>query len=302
MHMDGDDKMKATEASGIFLQIHNFKFLMKLIIFWRILSCTKGLSDHLQSTKIDMSKAANLVSATLETLQYFRTDEEWVKMYKYVNDVANLNKISVTPPRSQRQRRTPRRLDDCIIMETTGTRSTVITDEDYKITLYFPVLDAMIQEFRDRFENQTLEGIQCCHPESPHFLEINHLMPLVTLYNLNKESLSMECTIAKRTLKNKEINTINEVLTELLPLREAFPELVKLLQISLTIAVSTAECERSFSCLKRIKSYLRTTMLEQRLVDLAILSIEKELSQDLSLDEIVDKFAAEDKNRRIMLS
>ena len=42
-------------------------------------------------------------------------------------------------------------------------------------------------------------------------------------------------------------------------------------------------------------------MSEQRLVDLAILSIEKELAQNLSLDEIVDKFAAEDKNRRIML-
>ena len=78
--MDGSDKMKATEASGIILQIHNFKFLMTLIIFWRILSCTKGLSDHLQSTKRDMSKAADLVSATLETLQYFRSNERYISM------------------------------------------------------------------------------------------------------------------------------------------------------------------------------------------------------------------------------
>ena len=112
----------------------------------------------------------------------------------------------------------------------------------------------------------------------------------------------MECTIAKRTFKNKEMNTINDTLSELLPLKDAFPELVRLLQISLTVAVSTAECERSFSCLKRIKNYLRTCMSEQRLVDLAIISIEKELAQSLSLDEIVDKFAAEDKNRRVMLS
>ena len=69
--MDGDNKMKATEASGIYLQIHSFKFLMTLIIFWRILSCTKGLSDHLQSTRMDMCKAADLVTATLEILQYF---------------------------------------------------------------------------------------------------------------------------------------------------------------------------------------------------------------------------------------
>ena len=43
-------------------------------------------------------------------------------------------------------------------------------------------------------------------------------------------------------------------------------------------------------------------MSEQRLIDLAVFSIEKELSQDLLLDEIVDMFAAEDKNRKIMLS
>ena len=190
-------------------------------------------------------------------------------------------------------------------MESTGTRSIVTSGEDYKVTLYFPILDAIIKEFNNRFENKNLElmkAIQSCHPESPHFLEINHLIPLVTLYKLNKESLTTECIIAKRTLQNKEISTINDVLSEVLPLREAFPELLKLLQISLTIAVSTAECERSFSCLKRIKHYLRSTMSEQRLVDLAVLSIEKELSQDLSLDEIVDKFAAEDKNRKIMLS
>ena len=75
------------------------------------------MSDHLQSTRMDMCKAADLVTATLETLQYFRSDEEWAKMYKYVNDVAILNNISVTSQRSQRQRRPPSRLHDGIIME-----------------------------------------------------------------------------------------------------------------------------------------------------------------------------------------
>ena len=56
-----------------------------------------------------------------------------------------------------------------------------------------------------------------------------------------------------------------------------------------------------FSALKRIKTYLRSTMTEQRLVDLAVLSIEQDLSGLLSLDEIIDTFAGEDKNRRIAL-
>ena len=87
------------------------------------------------------------------------------------------------------------------------------------------------------------------------------------------------------------------VLHSLSPLRTAFPVLVKLIQIGLTIAVSTAHCERSFSPLN---CYLRSTM-SQHLVDLAILSIEKELSQKLSPNDVTAHFAAHDKNRRIML-
>ena len=133
-----------------------------------------------------------------------------------------------------------------------------------------------------------MKGIQSCHPDSLTFLRLA----------MNEQSLSMECTIAKRTFKDKEMNIINDVLLEVLPLKNAFPELVRLLQISLTVAVSTAEYERSFSCLKRIKNYLHTCISKQQVVDLAI---EKELAQNLSLDDIVDKFAAEDKNRRITL-
>ena len=40
----------------------------------------------------------------------------------------------------------------------------------------------------------------------------------------------------------------------------------------------------------------------QRLIDLAVLSIEQDLSKDLSLDEVVKKFAGVDNNRRIRLS
>ena len=79
---------------------------------------------------------------------------------------------------------------------------------------------------------------------------------------------------------------ISDLLLELRSLRSAFPTLIRLLQIALTVVVTTAHCERSFSALKRIKTYLRSTMTEQRLVD---------------LDEIFDMFAGEDKNRRIAI-
>ena len=73
---------------------------------------------------------------------------------------------------------------------------------------------------------------------------------------------------------------------------------MKLLRTALTIAVNTAQCGRAFSTLKRVKSYLRSTMNEQRLSDLAILSIERELSSNVSL---VTEFSGVDGNRRILL-
>ncbi len=81
----------------------------------------------------------------------------------------------------------------------------------------------------------------------------------------------------------------------------AYGSIFKLTQIALTIAVTSAESERSFSSLKRIKTRLRTTMVEERLADLSILSIEKETVRHLNLNSIVDKFAAS-KNRRMALN
>ena len=112
----------------------------------------------------------------------------------------------------------------------------------------------------------------------------------------------MEAKLAKKTLGQKEnLEHISDVFKSLIPLKDAFPELVKLIRVAITIAVNTAHCERSFSALKRIKTYLRSTMCEQRLTDLAILSIEKEISGMFSLDEVIDRFAGIDQNRRMLL-
>ncbi len=302
--VDGDDRSKATEAMGILLQVRSCKFIMSLVIFGRVLSCTKGLSDQLQSTSIDMARAADLVSATIDTLEEFRSDSVWENVFKYVQDVAALHGITVTPPRPRRQGQLPRRLESGFVLEATGSREELITSDQFKISLYFPILDAMLSELKRRFTDKNLEhmrAIQSCSPQSPHFLQSDKLFPLANSYSLDIDSLSMECTLAKRTVNGKDMDSISDFLLEISPLRTAFPTLVKLLQIALTMVVSTASCERSFSALKRIKTYLRSTMTERRLIDLAMLSIERSLSQNISLDEVIDKFAASDKNRRILL-
>ena len=80
-----------------------------------------------------MAKAADLVKATMETLQQFRSDEEWSKLYKYVKDVVSLHNIEIAALRNTRSWTVPKRFADVIILETTGSREIATTNEDYKI-------------------------------------------------------------------------------------------------------------------------------------------------------------------------
>ena len=61
--VDGSDGAKAVEARGLLSQVKSFRFILCLVIFDRVLSCTKSLSDALQSTQLNVAKATDLVSS-----------------------------------------------------------------------------------------------------------------------------------------------------------------------------------------------------------------------------------------------
>ena len=56
--------------------------------------------------------------------------------------------------------------------------------------------------------------------------------------------------------------------------------------------------ERSFSKLKLIKSYLRSIMSQERLSELAILSIENEMLTEFECGNLINNFASQ-KTRKI---
>ena len=58
------DASKAVEASGLLCQVKSFSSLLSLITFDRVLTCTKQLSDQLQSSTLDLSVASQLVAGT----------------------------------------------------------------------------------------------------------------------------------------------------------------------------------------------------------------------------------------------
>lgn len=67
-----------------------------------------------------------------------------------------------------------------------------------------------------------------------------------------------------------------------------YPNLAKLLQVLITLPVSNAEAERSFSVLKRLKTYLRNTMGQKRLNGLALLAVHNEIETEI--DSVIKMF------------
>lgn len=141
---------------------------------------------------------------------------------------------------------------------------------------------------------------------SARFLDSSLLSSLASSYNIDSDHLCDECPLAKRALQEKidSLDTVLDVYSELQPFQLAFPTLVKLLQVALTVVVSTAQCERSFSALARIKTHLRTRMRDERLADISLLSLERDITtrSTLFIDETIQEFQGIDKNRTIILS
>ncbi|XP_034082528.1 uncharacterized protein LOC117552929 [Gymnodraco acuticeps] len=82
-------------------------------------------------------------------------------------------------------------------------------------------------------------------------------------------------------------------------LQETFTETVSLLKVLVTTPMATAEAERCFSTLKRIKTFLRNSMTQDRLNALVMLSIEKKLISSI-LDfntRVIERFATQKERR-----
>jgi len=96
------------------------------------------------------------------------------------------------------------------------------------------------------------------------------------------------------------VKTASDVLRMLIKARimSSFPQLLQLLILFLTIPVTVATAETSFSKLKIIKFYLRSSMSQERLDGLAMLAIEKSAITPDIQERIIKDFSQQNASRR----
>jgi len=73
---------------------------------------------------------------------------------------------------------------------------------------------------------------------------------------------------------------------------DCYPNISVAYRILLTVPGTVASAERSFSKLKLLKNYLRSTMSQERLNGLAMCTIEKDILDSIDLNTVLDDFAS----------
>ena len=83
--------------------------------------------------------------------------------------------------------------------------------------------------------------------------------------------------------------------------KSVFPLTRECYRLILTVPVTVAKDERTFSRLKIVKNPLRTTMADSRLESLLLISCEKDITDSLSISRLAKDWA-DLKMRRIQIS
>ncbi|CAM8985780.1 unnamed protein product [Rhodiola kirilowii] len=113
--------------------------------------------------------------------------------------------------------------------------------------------------------------------------------------DINGEDLLNELGLLQKHLPN-ELDSASAILN-FLKRANCYPTSCLAYRIMLTVPVTVASAERSFSKLKILKSYLRSTMSQERLNALALISIEHEFLEKLDYDRLIDDFASKSARR-----
>lgn len=112
--------------------------------------------------------------------------------------------------------------------------------------------------------------------------------------DIDREDLFFEYPIVAKLVENQKIEHVIDILNIIKNnnMENLVPNMVVAYRIMLSMPVSVATGERSFSKLKIIKNYLRNSMNQNRISSLAIISIENDVAKSIEYSDIIDEFAS----------
>jgi hypothetical protein len=285
------DSKTIRESIGYLNFLNDFNAYFFLQIFHLIFEETDLIYSIIQTKLLDISYCKDRVNKLLETFQTYRTEEQ------FFNNIFERSVNTVGPPTKRRR---------------------TILENDLQLhcrRLYNQIFDMITNQISNRFKDfEQLHFFNLMNNDKfltfkqqfPHNLLKKLLDNYPQFFNNDKLENELRVLYSDPGILGDSVE-IREKLKFITDnsLQEDIPEIFKLISLILTIPATSASVERSFSVLKRIKSFTRNTIDQSRLNNLGQISIEKELLKSLRktdtfFDQVIDHFA-EAKDRRIDL-
>ena len=289
-----DSETKA-RIQGVSSQMQTFKFLFGNMLAEMVLRHTDNLSRALQHQTMSAAAGQEIAQMTVKTLQSLRNDECFGLFWAKVTLAAD--HMEVDEPKLPRQHKRPKRYE---VGSSEGSFHS--TPKDYYRQHYFEAIDLIITCINSRFNQKSYEI----------YHQLEELLIKASKQKDFKSELEFVCTFYKEDLKadlletqlaifgvnygydGKAKTTIFEIKEYFLALstsqRSLLSEVCLLLQLILVLPATNATSERSFSALRRVKSYLRNTMGQERLNSLMVLHVHKDLTDKLNLKDVANEF------------
>ncbi|XP_076059600.1 zinc finger MYM-type protein 1-like [Oratosquilla oratoria] len=289
------------EAKELADAVSKYEFVVSLVTWYSILFEVNITSKYLQDKDADLNSATKQLEATKSYLLSCRCDDSFQKVLVDATEVAQDLEIEPQFEKKQSRKRRKKRLFDYEAHE----ESLEDPSQTFKVEFYYSVLDMAIQSVEERFHQlhsykaifgflYDIHGIKNA-PNADILHDCQNLEKSLTHnghHDIDARDLCSELKAVSRRLMKPMLPQAALCFIFEQKLQDSVPNVMIALKILLTLPVSVASGERSFSKLKLIKTYLRSTMLQQRLVGLATISIENEETSNLDLAKLAEKFAS----------
>ena len=274
--------------------------MVSIVLWYNILFEINITSKQLQSKDLDIHSAVQQLHHTKAYLVDCRSD---IGFERVLVDAAEIAKDLEIPPTFEAVPRLRRRKKQFAY----EAEDEPVQDQkqNFKVNFFFAILDTAIRSVEERFEQmRTIESVfgflyhiqslqnktsqeilECC-------MKLESALQHGDLRDLVASDLCGELQAIARRLSG-ETKSPQDVFRFIIcqNFEDSLPNLCIALRILLTLPVSVASGERSFSKLKLIKTYIQSSMCQGRLVGLATLYIEHELTDKLDLKDLVINFA-----------
>lgn len=283
----------ASSASLLLSKFEDGATLANLIMAKDIIEPLEILNRSVQSARMTVAGVLEAVDVLHRQLLVFRTVTHFDEIFEDIE--IQIAQLDLEPMRLPRARRPPKRFSD------PGEAFHPKTSREYLRIEYFKMLDVAVLQLKERFTESVglkqyseLETILLSGQVSDLASSYPELQPLSTL----QTEISMLRTTQKLGVTKHSVDEYAKLLAGMSPeVRGMFPHVEALVRLLLVNPASSACAERSFSSLRRLKTYLRSTMGQARLNHVAVAHVHKTALVEIELKELMKQFVMYKDNR-----